>query len=103
MHWLQNYSIFFIKFDVVVFGRFESGSKHSGSTKGVTRLYLYDGNKWEINDNLIHIELFVSYMSSDGDYVYEMIIYKVIMVIPNEVRWHCISFILYALHCTGKS
>ena len=52
------------------------------------------GNK--IYDNLIHIELIVSYVIGDDDYNYEMIIYEVIMVIPYEVMWQCISFILCA-------
>ena len=58
--------------------------------------------KNKIYDNLIHIELLISYMIGDDYYIYEVIIYEVIMVIQNEVMWKCISFILYALHCTGE-
>ena len=36
-------------------------------------------------------------MIDDGDYIYEVIIYKVIMMILNEVRWHCIS--LFCMLC----
>ena len=43
------------------------------------------GGRNKIYDNLIHIELLVFYTIDDTDYIYEVIIYEVIMVILNEV------------------